>query len=1453
MFKTYVLNDSIDKSIEKTKDILEYATAKEPVKARISAAKNGRGYKTTLIQLKEFNADEIMLLKDQLIKKFRQSRPDFINLEVAPLEIAGYKYCQLPTELDKAIDAASNILKKKKGATKAKISVRMGNNIEDTSEIYLRKFSQQKIDSLKSEVLTKFGEAKDFDQILLLTASIGKRYIKCPNCEKEMRSDHLTSHLKKCVTENFCPICQREVTGSIKDHMEECNRVQYRCRTCGEGFSTGSKRAAHEKSCQVANSLTVVNKVNTSDSEGGITAIGGTFRVTSMTPKMRSVDYEGVLEDELDHLSDILELRMEIGLKFYISVELKMHRITDEETKKIVTFQTNSSALLKPQPIKEEVAKHFVILVEKIERYIRNGSGWMIENVEGMKLMSTKYNPMGGSYIQLPQEINKKTSLLNITNRDNKCFLWSCLASIHADKFTDYRQRVEKYYPFEKDLNMDGITYPVTLGQICKVEKQNDLSINVYTWDKGEGFYPLRVSDTTGEKKEIHLLLIANEETQHYVLINNLSGLLSKRTKHVHKMFYCPRCLHGFTKEYILKKHREDCKEFKVQRTEMPFENHIEFTSYNKMIRYPVYIVADFESIISKLKSGDGATKKTGQHIPCAYALKVVSRFKQIQRPVESYRGENAAQHFILRIHEIYEELKSLIYMDVKMEPKTAEIRKLLASQVNCHICEKPLGYGGKDIDHCHYTAKILGYAHPECNRQRKTPKDLPIIFHNFKGYDCHLLIKELCALENNINNVHLIPKSMEQYTSVSTEHFKFIDSAQHLQMSLEKLVDNLKKSGNEKFKKVKLYINKFHGGDVGKLNLLLRKGVYPYSYMDSFDKFEEALPDISAFYDDLNVKECSKDDYAHVKAVFHEFGLKSLGDLCNLYVTSDVLLLADVFQEYIVESWKNFGLDPLHYYTAPGLTWDACLKMTKVKLEMIKDKSMYMFCEKAIRGGVSVISKRKAVANNKYMTNFDTSKPSNFLWYVDANNLYGKAMVQKQPISGFKWCKLTDGDIINYDPASDIGYLVEVDLSFPNSIHDKLNCFPIAPEPLTITEEIASAKSLDIRANRYKKDSDFDKFKAEEPEHLGAGKKRKLQQCGPYARKRLKKTTTFNSTKLAPNLLPKQKYICHIRNLQFYLKQGAKLEGIHRVLQFNQTSWIEPYIMFNTRQRQADDATEFKKSFHKLLNNAFFGKTMESVRKRINIVLIRKQQQQKFQISKPGFKRFEIFGDDLVGVELIKPVVKLNKPVYVGATVLELSKLTMFEFWYNVIKPRFPSCTLCFTDTDSLLIDVPTSDLYADIIDIKEHLDLSNYPESHKLYDPSNKACLGKFKDECSGNIITQFVGLRSKCYSLLVDKSLQKIKDGGNKEESGQVEQKNVAAGVKKAVKNFLEHEKYQQTLSSERDHMITQNLLRSYQHTVHSVTQTKVGLTAYDDKRHLLDDGETTRAHGHYLNYK
>ena len=212
--------------------------------------------------------------------------------------------------------------------------------------------------------------------------------------------------------------------------------------------------------------------------------------------------------------------------------------------------------------------------------------------------------------------------------------------------------------------------------------------------------------------------------------------------------------------------------------------------------------------------------------------------------------------------------------------------------------------------------------------------------------------------------------------------HLTFIDSFQFMSSSLDKLVSNLPK---EAFK----YTSKEFTGE--ELSLMSQKGVYPYDHMDSFEKFDQTeLPVKDQFYSVLNDQDITNDEYNHAKKVWKTFNIKTMGEYHDLYLKSDVLLLADVFESFGKTCLQYYKLDPCHNFTSPGLSWDAMLKMTNIKLELMTDVDMFQFIEKGMGGGVSYIANRQGKANNKYMKEYDEKAPSKYIMYLDANNLYG-------------------------------------------------------------------------------------------------------------------------------------------------------------------------------------------------------------------------------------------------------------------------------------------------------------------------------------------------------------------------------------------------------------------------------------------------------------------------------
>ena len=239
--------------------------------------------------------------------------------------------------------------------------------------------------------------------------------------------------------------------------------------------------------------------------------------------------------------------------------------------------------------------------------------------------------------------------------------------------------------------------------------------------------------------------------------------------------------------------------------------------------------------------------------------------------------------------------------------------------------------------------------------------------------------------------------------------------------------------------------------GDLKKLLSSLRKGVCPYEYMDSMDKFDDTeLPSIDRFYSKPQKKHISDKDYVHAKIVWNVFGMKTMGDYHNLYIQADTAQLTDVFESFRSACLKVYNLDPAYFVSTPSLAFQAMLKVTKTEIETFSDIDMILMTEKGVRGGLTQVTKKHAVANNKYLPDYDSTKKSVFLQYLDANNLYGYAICEKLPLKRYKWADtsmITDEFVKNYDENSDTGYLLEVDVEYPKKLASDHRDLPFLPK----------------------------------------------------------------------------------------------------------------------------------------------------------------------------------------------------------------------------------------------------------------------------------------------------------------------------------------------------------------------------------------------------------------------
>lgn len=1104
---------------------------------------------------------------------------------------------------------------------------------------------------------------------------------------------------------------------------------------------------------------------------------------------------EGVHPQIQDKLKE--ELRALKGIKFQLAIKIQLRKDGPDGTEEYTdpVLRHKQEALLQTSEINDALDKAFPYILEILEKWTQRGSGWVVDRVLTLWLDIARYQPLrGGSYIPLSPACAAKKAVVNVKNRDDHCLRWAIRAARANPQPPHHPERVT-WYPTEDDLDFTGIDAPTPLSQIGRVERQNALGINVFGWDSGEVIVH-RLTKRVGPS--VNLLLIEKAGKFHYTWVKNLNRLLYDQTKHRERKHFCERCLHGYCREELLEAHRPLCHGIgqTAVRVDMPEEgkNKLTYQNHHKQLPAPYVIYADFEALTTKIEGpvldpAKSNTQNTQHHEACSYCYVVVRCDGETECPVE-YRGPDAAEHFLRRLQEEEGKVKRhLAYpKPMRMTPQDWQIHN---SATTCHVCDNPL-HGDSVRDHCHITGNYRGAAHNACNlKLRLNPKTttIPVVFHNLRGYDSHLLMQAISKVEGRVS---CIPNNTEKYISFTLGQLRFIDSAQFLLASLDKLVAA---NRPEDFR-----ITTRYEPHKGRRGLLMRKGVYPYEYMDSWERFDEPqLPPKEAFYTKLSNAHVSEADYAHAQKVWDEFGCKTMGNYNDLYCRTDVLLLADVFETFRKTCVQQYGLDPAHYYTSPGLSWDALLKKTGVELELLTDYDMHLFIEKGLRGGISMVSKRHAKANNPRVEGHDPSKPNSHILYLDANNLYGWAMSRPLPTGGFRWvedCGPLSALIAEHSADSPEGYILEVDLEYPKELHKAHNAYPLAPERMVVQKEWMSAYQNNL---------------------LGPG------------------GAPTEVEKLVPNLRDKKHYVLHYRNLQLYLSLGMRLKKIHRALRFAQSPWMEPYIRMNTELRK-QAASTFEKDLYKLMNNSVFGKTMENLRKRVNVKLVRANEEDKLRrlIASPAFARANIFDDDLAAVQMHKSHLVLNRPVYVGMSILDLSKYLMYDFYYNQMKAQYgEQCQLLYTDTDSLLLSIETEDVYKDIGRHAALYDTSDYPEDHPLHSTTNKKVLGKMKDECAGRPIAEYVGLRPKMYSIL---------------EAGGANIKK-AKGVKKGVvKKHIRHEQYRTALFEKQTFRHGMDVLRSERHRIYGQHLNKVSLSPFDSKRWIADNGVDTLAYGY-----
>ena len=952
------------------------------------------------------------------------------------------------------------------------------------------------------------------------------------------------------------------------------------------------------------------------------------------------------------------------SLRVHFVTEAEFVRDYDECVSRInAYFHTRPVVVTQGQPL--DVEAIIAAFDQLVDGFTCRGSGFVLDLIKKLTAVFVPFRPLGGSsYVQTPPWLYRRHAVINVNNsKSQDCFRWAIISALFPA--AKHSECLSSYVQYENSIDCRDLQFPVTPNQIPVFERNNPtIAIHCLSYDtEKKSFSILYLSPEMCERQhKITLLLLDSPDGQkkHFVWVKNLSRLIAAEYTHRERHHVCLSCLQVFSSKRVLDEHTPNCRIHSPQQCVYPQGDKakLSFVSHHTEFPFDFYLVGDFEVF---LKPGDdtnaGETQQqqtiVSAHVPSGFCLYRVSPHEEFYTPPFTYSGGDTMEKFFDRVFEEANTISDILSRDVPMSPLSRNEQAEHDRATVCRNCKVAFSsQNPKTRHHSHVTGRYLFPACCNCNlalkpRRCRSREDylVPVVFHNL-NYDAHFALqffrKEYTEYKTRSGktayaDVEVIPLNGERNLLIRIANVVFVDSFQFLATSLDNLVKIMRKSGLENF----AHTAKHFGHE----EIFYQKGIFPYDYMTDEAKFEEtALPAKSAFYNRLSEEEVSDEEYERAQKIWLHFSMTSLKQYHDFYLTLDVLLLADVFEKFRRTMMDSHGLDCLHFPSLPSMTLQMALKVTGVELELISDSNIYLMIESAIRGGLSYVSQRYAKANFPDMPDYRSDLPTSFLLYLDCNSLYTTCQTYRLPVGDFKFLtesELADFDVESVSADSETGYFVECDLRYPEHLHDAHNAYPLAPEHIRIHEDMLSDTlrwMMDETSVRH-----------------------------------------VPCTKLVSNLRDKTRYVTHYRCLQFYLRHGLVLTKIHRVISFTQRAFMLPFIKYCNEGRKNAES-DFESSLYKLLANAFYGKTVENVRNRVNVRLISDPRKFVKAVGKASYKRSQIINTDLALVENVKGKILLSKPIAVGCTILEIAKLVMYEFYYDCLLPKFGDrLHLCF------------------------------------------------------------------------------------------------------------------------------------------------------------------------------
>ena len=1225
----------------------------------------------------------------------------------------------------------------------------------------------------------------------------------CKKCRKSFRRvSYYLDHVKKnrCTTQgHFCSFCpQMFKSVKLKEQHESKHKQAMASRQAGYGL----QHVGHAHSCSV---------YEEQFDAGQLLTVEELFVIRKH--ELTQIIKQNLHEKKIIKFGTVVLGRFEIPGDSSQEID-PAHRAMEMPMRS----EYNMVLLGDSRKIPNLIQKCKRETLSRMEDLELMGSGWSLTDIKSIRLEVGRCSLLGGCSSFEGNKYAGQEHILDVPIREEKCFL-SAVAQ-HFLKGSKTGENLEKW--IVDNFNVKGLKFPLEISKIAQFEKQNkhlQIRINCFL-KEGNQCYPIFRSEVSGNDT-VNLILVAhtNKGSQrtyyHYVYAKNIDAFLNLYLSHTNTrrkpaMVHCDNCLTAFQCQKSLSTHRALCLRNETQLVKVINSGYKEFDGHLKKYGHPFIGVVDFESALvptprethktCKNCQSNGpkhlcnhSTFEQNEQVPVCYSLIFIDRDRNIVFS-RCETGRNVMPLFFKALQDANAYLlpklqahKENTFWTQKEEDKFNKAQK-------CHVCHKPFtndpadrGKYKKVRDHDHKTGQPVGACHWICNNRRRVKRKLVVYAHNLQGYDSHFLFRYYAnEYITGSTDMFAIPTNTEKFKTFEMCGALFIDSLAFLEASLSEMVEDLKAEG------CKFDIIRKSGlcENADQLKwILTSKGIYPYEYITSYEVLKEpCLPPREKFFSTLTNSNVSVEEHTQAISTFEAFQCKSIEDYTKLYCLTDTMQLAEAILAFVEEVLKDFELDVTNYVSLPSVSFDAMLKLTGARLQYLPDTNMVNLFESSIRGGVSFVNKRYA----------NIESEGGEILYLDFTNLYGYAQCQKLPMSGYEWLtekEITNFDLSQIDEDGEIGYGLEVDLEYPAELYELHNDLPLAPENINIFYDDLS----------------------------------------PYSKACLQATCQTNplrykSQKLCGTFQSKEKYFTHIKNLKYYAKLGLNVKKIHRIVKFKQARFVKPYIEFAAKKR-AESKSPFKNRNRKKMTNANYGRFIMNVRKHIEVKLVSKQSAIEKHMSSPRLKSFRILNSDLTAFFMKKKKITLDKQWSVGWAILELSKLALFQLYYDILLPRFGknNVDIIMSDTDSLILHIREYSESQINEKLQDVIDFSNYSTDSPWYSTKRAKVPGFIKNEYPKSQITECVALKAKSYAFEM-----KHKNSGKKT----IEKK--CKGVTKARTRTLKFKSYKKCLETYAAIKATIARISVKNHKISSILQKRICLSSFDDKRYILNCG-------------